>query len=52
MLATAFVGFSLWYAVQPPDTEHPYGHGKIAYLSSGFEGGLIFLAVVASTWMT
>ncbi|MFQ5571242.1 MAG: cation diffusion facilitator family transporter [Rhodothermales bacterium] len=46
LLATAFVGFSLWYAGQPPDTGHPYGHGKIAYLSSGFEGGLIFLAAV------
>ena len=46
LLVTAFVGFSLWYAVQPPDAGHPYGHGKIAYFSSGFEGGLIFVAAV------
>lgn len=47
LLATAFVGFSLWYAFQPPDTGHPYGHGKIAYFSSGFEGLLIIIAAVA-----
>lgn len=47
LLATVFVGFSLWYSFQPPDTGHPYGHGKIAYFSSGFEGVLILLASVA-----
>ena len=47
LIATAFVGFSLWYAVQPPDSGHPYGHGKIAYFASGFEGGLIFVAALA-----
>ena len=46
LMATAFVGFSLWYAVKPADTGHPYGHGKIAYLSSGFEGGMIFIAAL------
>ncbi len=44
--ATAMAGFSLWYASQPPDEEHPYGHGKIAYFSSGIEGGLILIAAV------
>ena len=47
LIATAFVGFSLWYAVQPPDAGHPYGHGKIAYFASGFEGGMIFVAALA-----
>lgn len=47
LLATAFVGFSLWYAFQPPDTGHPYGHGKIAYFSSGLEGMLIIVAAIA-----
>ncbi len=47
LLATAFVGFSLWYAFQPADPGHPYGHGKIAYFSSGLEGLLIILAAVA-----
>lgn len=44
--ATGFAAFSLWYAETPPDTEHPYGHGKIAYFASGFEGGLILIAAL------
>lgn len=47
LLATIFVGFSLWYSFQPPDTGHPYGHGKIAYFSSGFEGVLILIAALS-----
>ncbi len=46
LVATAMVGFSLWYAAQPPDKQHPYGHGKIAYFSSGFEGAMILIAAV------
>ena len=46
VLATAFVAYSLWYAIQPADEQHPYGHGKIAYISTGFEGGLIVLAAI------
>ena len=45
--ATAMVAFSLWYASRPPDSDHPYGHGKIAYFSSGVEGALILVAAVA-----
>lgn len=30
----------------PADTEHPYGHGKLEYFSSAFEGGLIFFAAL------
>lgn len=47
LIATLFVGFSLWYAAHPPDSGHPYGHGKIAYFASGFEGGMIFVAALA-----
>jgi cation diffusion facilitator family transporter len=46
LVATAFVAFSLWYAVQPPDERHPYGHGKIAYFSAGFEGLTIIYSAV------
>ena len=45
--ATAMAAFSLWYASRPPDSDHPYGHGKIAYFSSGVEGALILVAAVA-----
>ncbi len=31
----------LTIATRPPDAEHPYGHGKAEYFSSGVEGALI-----------
>ncbi len=34
-------------AEQPADEQHPYGHGKAEYFSSGFEGLLIRLAAIA-----
>jgi cation diffusion facilitator family transporter len=34
----------LAFASRPADESHPYGHGKIEFLSSGFEGGLIAFA--------
>ena len=48
--ATGMAAFSLWYARQPADRKHPYGHGKIAYFSSGIEGALILVAAVAIVW--
>lgn len=47
VVAGAFALYSLHYASQPKDEDHPYGHGKIEYLSSGFEGGLITISGVA-----
>lgn len=35
------------YAQKPPDSGHPYGHGKAEYFSAAFEGGLIFIAALA-----
>jgi cation diffusion facilitator family transporter len=37
-------------AAQPPDEDHPYGHHKAEYFSSGFEGVMIFAAAVAIIW--
>lgn len=37
-------------AARPPDEEHPYGHHKAEYFSSGFEGVLIFVAALAILW--
>jgi cation diffusion facilitator family transporter len=45
--ATGLAAFSLWLAGRPADKEHPYGHGRIAYFSAGFEGALVFAAAVA-----
>jgi cation diffusion facilitator family transporter len=41
---------SLWYAARPVDREHTYGHQKIEYVSSGFEGVLILVAAVGIIW--
>lgn len=46
-VATGLAAYSLWLAAQPPDRNHPYGHGRIAYFSAGFEGGLVFCAACA-----
>jgi cation diffusion facilitator family transporter len=37
-------------AERPPDEDHPYGHHKAEYFSSGFEGVLIFAAALAIVW--
>ncbi len=37
-------------AAQPADEDHPYGHHKAEYFSSGFEGVLIFVAALAIVW--
>jgi cation diffusion facilitator family transporter len=37
-------------AAQPPDADHPYGHHKAEYFSSGFEGVLITVAALAIIW--
>jgi cation diffusion facilitator family transporter len=45
--------FALWMitiAKYPPDKEHPLGHSKAEYFSSGFEGILIFGAAGAIIW--
>ena len=37
-------------ADQPADADHPYGHHKAEYFSSGFEGVLIVVAAMAIIW--
>ncbi|MBC3541043.1 cation diffusion facilitator family transporter [Rufibacter sediminis] len=36
--------YSVFLAAKPKDKDHPYGHGKIEFISSGLEGSLITLA--------
>ena len=40
----------LWYATQPVDTTHTYGHEKIEFFSSGLEGMLILVAAAGIAW--
>ncbi len=46
VLASVFAVYALFYAHRPADEEHPYGHGKVEFLSAGFEGGMIFVAAL------
>lgn len=44
-VAASFMAFyALGLAHSPADPEHPYGHGKIEFISAGFEGGMILMA--------
>ena len=46
----AGASFALWMILitrQPADKQHPFGHSKAEYFSSGFEGVLIFIAALA-----
>jgi cation diffusion facilitator family transporter len=45
--AGTFALFSIYYASQPKDTDHPYGHGKIESISVQIEGILIFIAGIS-----
>ncbi|MGK0390684.1 MAG: cation diffusion facilitator family transporter [Maribacter sp.] len=44
IVAGIFALYSLSLAWKPKDEDHPYGHGKIEFLSAGFEGALILVA--------
>jgi cation diffusion facilitator family transporter len=46
VLASCVALWALALAHTPPDENHPYGHGKIEFVSAGFEGGMILLAAV------
>jgi cation diffusion facilitator family transporter len=49
----ASAGFALLMvtiALRPADDDHPYGHHKAEYFSSGFEGLLIIVAAVGILW--
>ncbi|MEB3197430.1 MAG: cation diffusion facilitator family transporter [Candidatus Sericytochromatia bacterium] len=47
LVATGVATFGLWWTTQPADEDHPYGHGKFAYFSAGFEGALILVAALS-----
>jgi Ca2+-transporting ATPase len=50
-LVAALVALTmLWFAAQPADAGHPFGHGKAEYFASGFEGALILVAAGGIAW--
>jgi cation diffusion facilitator family transporter len=46
VMGSAMATYALVVAHSPADDEHPYGHGKIEFLSAMFEGTLVLLAAV------
>lgn len=44
VVAGFFGLYSLTLSAKPRDVDHPYGHGKIEFISSGVEGSMIFIA--------
>lgn len=46
-IISAFMGlYALYLAAKPRDNDHPYGHGKVEFVTSGIEGILIVVAGV------
>ena len=51
-LASAVFGLMMvTVAARPADDDHPYGHHKAEYFSSGFEGILILVAALGIIWV-
>lgn len=44
IVAGSFALYSLILSSKPKDIDHPYGHGKIEFIATGFEGVMIVLA--------
>ncbi len=55
--AAALLIYGIRVSDKPPDSEHPFGHGKVEFLVSSFEGGAIIVASLiiifeaASKWI-
>ena len=44
-IASGFLGlYSLYLSAKPKDADHPYGHGKVEFISAAVEGNLITVA--------
>lgn len=49
-IVNVVAGLMGWYSLslsnKPKDTEHPYGHGKVEFITSALEGALIMVAAL------
>ncbi len=44
-IVAGFLGlYSLSLSSKPKDADHPYGHGKVEFLSAGIEGSMVIIA--------
>jgi cation diffusion facilitator family transporter len=47
-IVSAFIGlYSLHFSAQPRDPKHPYGHGKVEFISAAGEGAFVIAAGIA-----
>jgi cation diffusion facilitator family transporter len=44
VVAAGAMLYTIWLSNRPADREHPYGHGKIEFMTVGLEGWLILIA--------
>jgi cation diffusion facilitator family transporter len=49
VMASTMALYSIILAHSPADESHPYGHGKVEFLSAALEGGMILLAALVIT---
>jgi cation diffusion facilitator family transporter len=52
VLGSTVAFYALSVAHSPADEDHPYGHGKVEFLSAMFEGSLVLLAAVFIVFRT
>lgn len=50
LASAAFALLMVKIALRPADADHPYGHHKAEYFSSGFEGLMIIIAAAGILW--
>ncbi|MCC7303324.1 MAG: cation transporter [Bacteroidia bacterium] len=50
VVAGTFAAYTIHHASKPMDRNHPYGHGKMEFFSSGLEGSFIFIAGLVSVY--
>lgn len=56
--AAALLIYGIRVSDKPPDSDHPFGHGKVDFLVSSFEGGAIIVAAAliifkaVDSWIT
>jgi cation diffusion facilitator family transporter len=50
LASAAFALLMVKIALRPADADHPYGHHKAEYFSSGFEGLMIIIAAAGIIW--
>ena len=50
VFASGFALFSIMLSARPPDSSHPYGHGRVEFFSAGLEGMLIVVAAAVIFW--